>query len=191
MKTFNLTVFIFASLYFFSSCSKEYTEQDRAHDIKLLLQENETARKAHMLGDAKMLTDGIADTMISLNRGQITKSSNQEIYERFKNYFKNIEYIKWEDLEEPVINISDDGTMAEILYKKIILVRSKNEKDEWEKSAVLFAWSANHKKINGIWKLISNTSTREDLEFANYDNYYYKGVDAFKQNKPGDRKSVV
>lgn len=186
MKTFNLTVFIFASLYFFSSCSKEYTEQDRAHDIKLLLQENETARKAHMLGDAKMLTDGIADTMISLNRGQITKSSNQEIYERFKNYFKNIEYIKWEDLEEPVINISDDGTMAEILYKKIILVRSKNEKDEWEKSAVLFAWSANHKKINGIWKLISNTSTREDLEFANYDNYYYKGVDAFKQNKPGE-----
>lgn len=181
-----LILLTFISILIFTSCAKQYTEQDRANDIKLFLQENETARKAHMLGDAKMLTAGIADTMISVNRGQITKSSNQEIYERFKNYFKNIEYIKWEDIEEPVINISDDGTMAEILYKKIILVRSKNEKDEWEKSAVLFAWSANHKKINGVWKVISNTSTREDLEFATYDEYYNKGVDAFKQNKPDD-----
>lgn len=182
-NTFKLLFLTFTSIIVFSSCSKEYTQQDRAKDIAVLLKENETARNAHMLGDAKMLTAGIADTMISVNRGQITKSSNKEVYERFKNYFKNIEYIKWEDLEDPVINISDDGTMAEILYKKIILVRSKNEKGEWEKGAVLFAWSANHKKINGVWKIISNTSTREDLEFATYDEFYYKGTDALKNNK--------
>ncbi|MBU2491817.1 MAG: hypothetical protein KJ571_04270 [Bacteroidetes bacterium] len=165
------------------SCKPVYGPEEKLNDISALMQLNENQRKAHMYGDAEMLAAEIADTMISVSRGHIYINSNREIYDRFNNYFKNIEYIKWDDLEDPIINISDDGSYAEMIFKKIVQTRHKNEIGNWEKSSTLFSWSAYHKKLNGKWKIVSNTSTRESLEFPTYDEFYSKGMMSFRNNK--------
>lgn len=165
------------------SCKPVYGPEEKLNDISALMQLNENQRKAHMYGDAEMLAAEIADTMISVSRGHIYINSNREIYDRFNNYFKSIEYIKWDDLEDPIINISDDGSYAEMIFKKIVQTRHKNEIGNWEKSSTLFSWSAYHKKLNGKWKIVSNTSTRESLEFPTYDEFYSKGMLSFRNNK--------
>ena len=175
-------LFLFFMIISFIGCADTYTSSQKSKDIQKLSELNQNQRQAHLTGNAKMLVDEIADTMTTVSRGQVYKNSNEEIYNRFSNYFKSVEYIKWDDLEEPIINISEDGSFAEMIVKKIILLRYKNETDEWEKGATLFSWSASHKKINGAWKIISNTSTREDLEYTAYDEFYYKGLEACKIN---------
>ncbi len=164
----------------FFSCSN-YSEQEKQSDINKLLESSEIQRKAHMTNDAELLVSQIADTMLMVSRDNITKSSNEEIKARFENYFNQVEYMKWDDLEEPIIKISDDGSLAKMYLKKIILLRGKNEKDEWEKGATVFAWTATHKKINGQWKIISNTSTRNDLDKADYNEYYSEGLAAYQK----------
>ena len=180
---FSFCMIFIVLLTTFAGCKHVYGPEEKTKDIAALLHLNENQRQAHLTGSAKMLVNEIADTMITVSRGQVHKNSNEEIYNRFNNYFASVEYIKWDDLEEPVINISDDGTFAEMIVKKIILAKYKNEKGEWEKGATLFSWSAAHKKINNRWKIISNTSTREDLEYSTYDEYYNKGIEAFKNKR--------
>lgn len=187
MKSFlRITYSSFLLFFFVFSCKPVYGPEEKAKDITTLLKSNSTQRQAHLTNNAKMLADEIADTMVTISRGQVYKNSNEEIYARFNNYFKNVEYIKWDDIDEPIINILDNGSFAEMIVKKIIVAKHKTETGEWEKNASLFSWSANHKKINGEWKIISNSSTREDLEFSTYDEYYYKGIDALKKNNYAD-----
>lgn len=173
-------------MLFLSNCKSVYGPEDELNDISALLKSNEVQRTAHLTGNAELLAGEIADTMINVSRGHVYKSSNKEIYNRFNNYFKNVEYIKWDDVEDPIIQISNDGTFAGMILKKIILAKHKNTSGEREKGATLFSWSALHKKINGKWKITSNTSTREELEFSSYDEYYYKGKTAFDEQRYED-----
>ncbi len=173
-------LFLFTICFLFFSCSK-YSDKERQEDIGKLLQSNEIQRKAHLFGDAELLVSQIADSMTSVRGGNISNASNSEIKKRFEYYFNQVQYIKWDDLEEPRIKISDDGSLAKMYLRKIILIRGKNENDEWEKGATVFAWTATHKKINGRWKIISNTSTRNDLDKANYNEYYSEGLAAYRE----------
>lgn len=61
--------------------------------------------------------------MISINRGEITISSPTKDKTGFENYFKTVNYLVWDDLREPIIRFSDDGSMAYIIVEKDVVVK--------------------------------------------------------------------
>jgi hypothetical protein len=130
-------------------------------DYLALLESNEIQRRAHMTNDAALLVGEISDTMTSVQNGKVSISTNKEVRERFESYFSTVKYSKWDDLKPPIVTISEDGKMATVVFQKLTEAVHKDENGNWsEPSSTTFAWTSLYKKINGKWKIVSNTSTR-------------------------------
>lgn len=149
------------------SCQPATVPVDLEKERTLLLQSDDIQRTAHLKGDANMLANEVADTIWSVQFGDINASSRSDLAERFGAYFPNVKYEKWDNLETPLINISKDGSLATVSVKKIVIAASKTEEGNWTAAdTTIFAWTAAYKKEAGNWKIYSTTSTRrmEDLQ---------------------------
>ena len=79
--------------------------------------------------------------------------------ERFSPYFSNVEFIKWDDTAAPIIDISDDGTMAYAIVKKGVEITFPDSLGNTLHETTHFAWMAIYRKMNGVWKGVANAST--------------------------------
>lgn len=149
--THNLIVFLLLS-----GCSSPVNI--KAEKDKLLLSDD-IHRNAHLRGDASLLASQLSDTLISVQHGQFSKASKQEIEQRFSKYFSQLKYRKWDNLAPPIIHISDDGTLASITVNKITETKEIHAPDSAYTSTT-FAWTALYRKENDHWKMFSITSTR-------------------------------
>jgi len=137
------------------SCTKTVDlEQDRA----LLLAANESQRKAHMENNPDLLLAGMADTVITVQRGQFRVEAKADMYGRWQDYFASVKYYAWDDLEPPVVEISKDGSLASVSVRKITIGSYEQEPID----TTYFAWTTGYKKVDGAWKVYKVTSTRTE-----------------------------
>ena len=133
-------------------------------DFTGLVQSNEIQRIAHLENDADRLVSQIADTMISVSRGQIQPSTNKEIKDRFDQYFSQVKYTSWDDTQVPIIHISEDGSAASVYVEKLLDVQYRNQDGELgEHNYSLFAWNSEYQRLNNEWKIVGITSTDKTL----------------------------
>lgn len=147
MKTGLLCLFLALA----TSCSQVDVEAERA----ILLQINEKQRTAHMTNDAALLVNSMADSVITVDGGNIYRSSRQQVQDRFTAYFKTVKYFKWDDMEAPVIHIAPGGTMATVSVRKEVVAESIEE----PRDTTVFAWTSVYRKEGDAWKMYSITST--------------------------------
>ncbi|MDW3192498.1 MAG: hypothetical protein R8G66_09035 [Cytophagales bacterium] len=133
-------------------------------DKVALLRSNEIQRKAHMENNAALLVSQIADSMINVDKGDISTLSNEEIKTRFESYFKVVKYTRWDDLQAPIIQISGDGNWAVMFVKKLIdLQYIDQDGNLGAHHYAQFAWESRYHKIDGEWKIVSISSTDKTL----------------------------
>jgi hypothetical protein len=145
------------------SCSYKVTQATTSNNFsKSLLESNETQRKAHILGDAKLFAGEIADSMISINKGSVTVMKNSDIENRFSSYFNSVDYISWDDISAPIIEYSDDKKTAIVHVNKLIDIQAVGD-ETGKHHYTQFAWSATYKWFDNKWKITSNTSTDKAL----------------------------
>ncbi|GAA0189559.1 hypothetical protein GCM10009122_50010 [Fulvivirga kasyanovii] len=132
---------------------------DKEGEVAKLLLSDELDRKAHMTGDAGLLVSRMADTLVSIQNGQISKASKAQIEEQFSQYFNQVKYRKWDNIAPPAIHISDDGKFASLTINKITETREADSPDSTYMTTT-FAWTALYRKENDQWKMFSITSTR-------------------------------
>ena len=120
-----------------------------------LLAINEEQRTAHMTNDAQMLVRSMADSLISVDSGNISINSKEQVQNRFKNYFSMVKYVEWDDLSEPFIQISNDGSLATMSVKKRTITLDNSGIPD----TTIFAWTSAFKRIGDDWKMFSITST--------------------------------
>ncbi len=85
---------------------------DLNHEKSRIIEILQKERTNHFEKDAAGFTALFADSIISVNRGEVRKNSRAEMAARFGSYFSNVEFVKWDDTAAPIIEISNDGTMA-------------------------------------------------------------------------------
>lgn len=139
------------------SCSKP-NQQD---DIATLLELNENQRQAHLKGDADLLVFDMADSLVSIQDGEIYLSSKEAVQARFSRYFTTITYKKWDDLQPPRIELSLDGSHATVITKKVTEAATLANDSIGEYSEVYWAWMTAYRKVNGEWKMYSLSSGRK------------------------------
>lgn len=139
-------------LLFSIACSDKV---DISAEKKTILSINEEQRTAHMTNNAQLLVKSIADTLVTIDSGEIYINSNQQVLNQFSNYFSGVKYLEWDDLMEPIIDISADGSLATMSVKKGTITAGQNE----ERDTTQFAWTSVFKKIEKEWKMVSITST--------------------------------
>ncbi|SMD34658.1 protein of unknown function [Reichenbachiella faecimaris] len=121
-------------------------------------------RDYHFNKDSIAFADQHSENFISVNRGQITRPKREASITKYNRYFSSVEFLKWDDVSEPIIKISDDGTMAYTIVDKIVTLTYQDESGETVEGSTHFAWTTIYKKYGDEWKIECVTSTNKPEE---------------------------
>jgi hypothetical protein len=81
----------------------------------------------------------------------------------FTGYFRDAKYYEWDDVEEPIIRISNDASMAWMITRtRVRRVQKKADGAEQEEKFV-YAGIMTYEKRDGRWVRVANVSTAEQL----------------------------
>jgi hypothetical protein len=76
-------------------------------------------------------------------------------------YFKDAKYSKWENMVEPIIRVSDDGTMGWIITRLDVKRTKKDSTGKEKPEGFIYSGIMTYKKIDGVWIKEANVSTFE------------------------------
>ncbi len=130
-----------------------------------LLASNEIQRHAHMTGDAKLFASMLGDSMLSVDRGQFSRSSRAAIEQRFAAYFPTLRYRSWDDMRPPDIQIAADGSLATMTVQKLVVVEPVTaDGTPADPQHTQFAWQASYAPdADGRWQVQSTAGSRQEL----------------------------
>lgn len=114
-------------------------------------------RRAHLETDARLLAASLADTLVSVDEGVVTRTPRSEVESLFAAYFEGAEYRAWDDVEPPLIRVSEDGRMAWVARR--VAVDRIEPDPAATPTRFESAWTATYEKRGGRWLMTSVTST--------------------------------
>ncbi|WP_375773070.1 nuclear transport factor 2 family protein [Archangium gephyra] len=126
-------------------------------DRTALLLINQTQRDAHLQRDAQRMVSTMAEDFLSVQDGRISRPTREQVLGNFQRYFASVRFQAWDDLSEPIVTLSEDGTLAwMVVHKRVELV----EVSTGEAETTVFAWMATFEKRQGQWLQTAVVSTR-------------------------------
>ncbi|MGH1366344.1 MAG: nuclear transport factor 2 family protein [Calditrichia bacterium] len=154
---------ILAIIFFVLSCQTSHSSSI-AEEKEQILKLHHAQRDYHFKKDSVAFANQLSDNFISVNRGVITTPKREETIARYNGYFSAVEFLKWDDVSDPIIRFSDDGSMAYTIVDKIVATTSPDEQGNNIEGSTHFAWTAIYRKHNGAWKIDCVTSTNKPIE---------------------------
>ena len=134
-------------------------EKEKAELLRL----HKSDREAHFKTDVDALLANSPEEFISVGRGKINRSSKDDARKMFTGYFRDAKYYEWDDVEEPIIRISNDASMAWMITRtRVRRVQKKPDGAEQEEKFV-YAGIMTYEKRDGRWVRVANVSTSEQL----------------------------
>ena len=163
-RVFILVLCIFAFLV--TACKDKADNQpvDLKKEEQALLAMHMADRKAHFETDANALFENSLDTIIWVGNAQIIHISKADAIKRFEENFSGATYAKWDNLDEPILRISDDGTLAWIITKLEVKRTKKDGSGEEVPEGFIYAGIMTYKKVGRRWLKEANVSTFELLD---------------------------
>lgn len=129
-----------------------------AREKEELLKVHHIDRQAHFQTDPNLILRHAADEFIAVSNGKVSRSTREEVKKFFEGYFKNAKYSQWDDLEPPVIKISNDASMAWMIVRIKV---SRTEGGSQKETSFVYAGIMTYEKKNGKWVRVANVSTFE------------------------------
>ncbi|MCB0375073.1 MAG: nuclear transport factor 2 family protein [Sinomicrobium sp.] len=156
------------SLIFLVSCScNTPLEFDRSAEKDKILMLHNLQREYHFNKDPISFANQLSDNFISVNKGRISNPKREETVKRYTGYFSSVEFIKWDDVAEPIVKFADDGSMAYTVVDKIVSVIYNDENGNTVEGQTRFAWTTIYKKYGNEWKIDCVISTERPDENNN------------------------
>jgi len=115
----------------------------------------------HLTKNAKLFTDLFSDHFLSVQKGLVDSPTRKQSLDRFENYFKKSEFIKWADSKQPIIRFSDDGSLAYVAVQKEVIVKFSESNGSQTRDTTYFAWMTIYKKYDTGWKIDCVVSTNK------------------------------
>lgn len=144
----------------FSACQKKPVFDLEVEKQKILAL-HQQQRDFHFEKNAKEFAQLMSENFISVNRGEVTMPSQKENEARFQQYFNSVEFVKWNDIKEPIIRFSADGTMAYTIVEKEVEIRYTHDDGKQVEEKTPFAWVAIYRKYGAAWKIDCIASTNQ------------------------------
>jgi hypothetical protein len=115
--------------------------------------------KAHLNNDVKFFVQDIAPDYIAVSFGEIRKPSIEEIRSQFTNYLNNTVFTKYEDIHEPIIKFSRDGSLAWAIWQ--VAVKGKRKSDDGSEKNLDFtcAWITLYGRQDDKWIRLTDVSS--------------------------------
>ena len=102
-----------------------------------------------------------ADEFISVSNGRVQRTTPAENLQFFEEYFKGAKYYEWDDLEPPIVRVSNDASMAWMIVRtRVHRVQTPSGGTATERRFV-YAGIMAYEKKGGRWVRVANVSTFE------------------------------
>jgi hypothetical protein len=151
-------IFLIATIFCSCHTSDGFDKQKETQAITVLLQQE---RKAHFDRNVDLFLSEFADSMLSVNKGKVSVATPEENRERIGKYFGRVEFVKWDDVAEPVIRFSDDGSLCYAIIQKQVILSTPDSLGKKVHDTTDFAWASVYRKQKGEWKVECNVSTNK------------------------------
>jgi len=126
-----------------------------------LLKTHQKDRQAHLRTDVDLLLADHSDEFISVRSGKIAKSKKADTRKMFEGYFKGAHYYEWDDLEQPIVRVSNDGSMGWIITRLKVRRTQKDSSGSEKEEKFVYAGIMTYEKRAGKWIKVANVSTFE------------------------------
>ena len=134
---------------------------DLAFEIQQLLKIHELDRRAHFETNAKQLMERASDEFISVSDGRVQRTTRAENLKFFEEYFKGAKYYEWDDLEPPIVRVSNDASMAWMIVRTRVRRVQTQSSGEAKERKFVYAGIMVYEKKSGRWVRVANVSTFE------------------------------
>lgn len=118
-------------------------------------------RSYHLHKDSISFANQMSDHFISVNKGKISQPKKSETLTRYNRYFSAVEFLKWDDIADPIISFSEDGSLAYSIVDKEVIITYTDEDGNRVNEKTHFAWTTIYRKYDDEWKIDCVTSTNE------------------------------
>jgi hypothetical protein len=132
-------------------------EKEKAELLRL----HNSDREAHFKTDVDALLANSPEEMISVSRGKISKPSKADAHKMFTGYFRDAKYFEWDDVEEPIIRVSNDASMAWMITRTRVRRVQKSADGAEKEEKFVYAGIMTYEKRDGRWVRVANVSTFE------------------------------
>jgi hypothetical protein len=128
------------------------------HDAQHLRSLHEKVLQAHRQGDVELLLEDEAEDYVVANRGEVTRPGLEERRERLGKYLRRTAFREYRDAEDPVVQVSSDGTLGWVIAKVQARGTQKNPDGRSEPIEFASAWVELYQKRGGRWYRVGNVS---------------------------------
>jgi len=119
--------------------------------LKELMEVHRYEREAHFSNDVEGLMANQADEFTAVVDGEIHHLTGEQMRNNFVQAFKNATYHEFDDLEEPEIHVSADGSLAWVAVRIRVRKTQSDESGETKERRFLSAAIRTYAKQNGRW----------------------------------------
>ncbi len=135
---------------------------NRESGEQAVLKLHQQSREAHFKLDVEGILSGSAEEILNIAQGKLRRVPKQQTREFLTGYFKDAVYLEWDDLEPPVVHVSNDGTMAWLAVR----VRSRRTKKDAQGIAkeemFVFSGLMALEKQHGKWVRVASATSLEE-----------------------------
>jgi hypothetical protein len=109
----------------------------------------------------ELLQQDAPEEFIAVSGGKVYRSKKADGRKQFTEYFRGAKYYEWDDVEEPILRISKDGSMAWMITRVRVRRTQKDAAGVEREEKFVYAGIMTYEKQAGKWMRVANVSTFE------------------------------
>jgi len=126
-----------------------------------LLEIHKADRRAHFSTDVELLLSRSSDEFITVSDGKVYRVNRAKSKAMFDDYFRDATYHEWDDLEPPIVRVSNDASMAWMIVRTKVRRSQKNSTGQDKEESFVYAGIMTYEKRNGKWRRVANVTTMQ------------------------------
>ena len=156
MKTLSLCL---VTLIAFSVSGNAQRGVDLEREKAELLEIHKADRRAHFSTDVELLLSRSSDDFITVSEGKVYRVKRAESKAMFNEYFKDATYHEWDDLEPPIVRVSNDASMAWMIVRTKVRRTQKTSTGQEIEESFVYAGIMTYERRDGKWRRVANVTT--------------------------------
>ena len=133
-------------------------DKTRAALIAELRAIHQASLQAHLDRDVQFFTRDMSESYHSVSRGDINQPTLEQTEAMFTRYLGATTFSRYEDLQEPVIGIADDGSVGWVMAQ-VAVSGEQSQGDETVPLNFVSAWIMLYRRVDGRWLRIGDASS--------------------------------
>lgn len=124
-----------------------------------ILELHEALIEAHFNKNVDFLVGDLSENFFSVSNGEIRRPTTEEVRSNFETYLGTTTFTEYRDLHEPLIDFSDDGSLAWSVVQ--VKVGGKRTGDDGSERELDFtcAWMTLYRRLGDKWVRLGEVSS--------------------------------